>query len=288
MFAPWSYTGVLTQYLNLFCASESDLSGSLKRVYCKIKNLYAFFQWIGYAVMSSSSAWAINFSPRKSHSGPGSNPGRQKLVALLMSPIDCIFYPKLVCASECDLLASLKGYKNKNLFSFMHCIGGSVGRVLRCDTWGHGLVTVCYKCQDCPHLTPDKENKNFQSWSQNKKSKNSVITHNVLQHSVVNYRKHPTFNTVYTVLMAVLRVVRCIIWHSATKYFWKTEAHVLVVRFLRKTLYLLRSDLTQGMQNLWLTFFENIKLTNKALSFASLPLIPLLSLKWMKNKYRRS
>ena len=104
---------------------------------------------------------------------------------------------------------------------------------------------------------------------------------------MVNYRKHPTFNTVYTVLMAVLRVVRCIIWHSATKYFWKTEAHVLVVRFLRKTLYLLRSDLTQGMQNLWLTFFKNIKLTNKALSFASLPLIPLLSLKWMKNKYRR-
>ena len=83
---------------------------------------HGFKTWIAYII----------FPP--DHSGTGSNPGRQKLVTLLMSPKDYLFYPNLFCSAKVTPTGSLKDCKITTLtklFFLSQWIGGSVGRAVR-------------------------------------------------------------------------------------------------------------------------------------------------------------
>ena len=72
--------------------------------------------------------------------GLESRPAEVGGIAYVMSLKDCLFFPKLFFfSSEFDLLGLPTECKVKNMFTFMQCIGGSVGRVLRCDARGHGF-----------------------------------------------------------------------------------------------------------------------------------------------------
>ena len=82
----------------------------------KPRNYFCYLSQRGllvpYNVVPMSECFVINCGNKWifCHCGPGSNPGEQKLVTLLMSPKDFLFYAKLFLCEECKIKKQLNDY----------------------------------------------------------------------------------------------------------------------------------------------------------------------------------